>query len=1488
MVPIDVEVTATDSGGLSVSDTFTLNINNVNDAPALDNAIADQSVDEDTAFNFVMPANTFSDVDAGDSITYSAALSGGGALPTWLTFTAATQTFSGTPANGDVGTIDIDVTATDAGGLNNTDTFTLTVNNTNDAPTLDNTIADQSINEDTALNFVIPANTFGDVDAGDTLLYSATLSGGGALPAWLTFNATTQTFSGTPTNDDVGALDIEVTVTDSSAVAVSDTFTLTVNNINDAPTLDNVIADQAVEESSAFNFVVPANTFGDVDVGDTLTYSATLSGGGALPAWLSFNAATQTFSGTPANGDVGAIDVEVTATDGGSLTASDTFTLTVNNINNAPTVTNTIVDQSINEDAALNFVVPANTFTDADVGDTLAYSATLSGGGALPVWLNFNAATQTFSGAPTNDEVGDLDIEVTATDNGGLTASDTFTLTVDNMNDAPTVDNALIDQTANEGSAFNFIVPANTFSDVDVGDTLTYSATLNGGGALPAWLTFNAATQTFSGTPASGDLGTLDVEVTVTDGGSLTASDSFTLTVNDINDAPTLDNAIVNQSVDEDAAFNFVVPANTFSDPDTGDTLLYSATLSGGGALPTWLTFNAATQTFSGTPTNDEVGNIDIEVTVTDSGSLTASDTFTLTVNNINDAPTLDNALVDQTANEDTAFTFVVPANTFSDVDAGDTLNYSATLSGGGALPTWLTFNAATQTFSGTPTNGDVGAIDVEVTVTDSGSLTVSDTFTLNVTNMNNVPTVTNAIVDQSVDEDTLYNFTLPANTFSDIDAGDSITYSAMLAGGAALPSWLVFNPGLQAFSGAPTNDEVGSIDIEVTATDGGGLTTTDTFTLTVSNTNDAPILDNVVADQVATEDTAFTFVVPANTFSDPDVGDTLTYSATLVGGAALPSWLTFNAATQTFSGTPTNDEVGNIDVEVVATDSGILSASDVFTLTVNNTNDAPTLDNAIANQSTDEDAAFTFVVPANTFSDPDVGDTLTYSATLSGGGALPSWLTFNAVTRTFSGTPLNGDVGNIDVEVTATDGGSLTATDTFTLTVNNTNDVPTLDSAIADQVATEDAAFNFIVPANTFSDIDVGDTLNYSATLSGGGALPTWLTFNTTTQTFSGTPANGDVGTISIEVTATDESSASVADTFDIQVNADAGFIDLIGTSGNDTLIAPTQEKYHIQGLGGHDVLAGKDANDLIEGGSGDDDLYGEGGADTLEGGDDHDNLYGQAGDDILKGGNGWDNLDGGTGADQLIGGDGSDNYFVDNAGDTIVENSNEGFDDVTSTVSYTLPDHVEELYLEFNGANINATGNDIANVLEGNHANNVLMALGGDDTVYSGMGNDTADGGSGDDTVYGHEGDDILIGGIGDDDLYGDTGSDTYRFNIGDGDDWIYETNNPEVGDVDKIEYGTNIDEGDLWFVQAGDHLDIYTLGTSDKVRARNWYNQTNKRIEEIHTDNGMLLDDSDVQQLVDAMAAFGAPTNGEVTLTQTEQDQIDTAIAAAWQVA
>ena len=113
----------------------------------------------------------------------------------------------------------------------------------------------------------------------------------------------------------------------------------------------------------------------------------------------------------------------------------------------------------------------------------------------------------------------------------GATSSTTLTVTLHGANDAPVLASQTPDQNAVVGSAFSLTLPASTFTDVDAGDTLAYSATAADGSPLPTWLTFNASTQTFSGTPAAANVGTLSVKPSATDLGGLAASEIFNIAV---------------------------------------------------------------------------------------------------------------------------------------------------------------------------------------------------------------------------------------------------------------------------------------------------------------------------------------------------------------------------------------------------------------------------------------------------------------------------------------------------------------------------------------------------------------------------------------------------------------------------------------------------------------------------------------------------------------------------------------------------------------------------------------------------------------------------------------------------------------------------------------------------------------------------------------------------------------------------------------------
>lgn len=553
--------------------------------------------------------------------------------------------------------------------------------------------------------------------------------------------------------------------------------------------------------------------------------------------------------------------------------------------------------------------------------------------------------------------------------------------------------------------------------------------------------------------------------------------------------------------------------------------------------------------------------------------------------------------------------------------------------------------------------------------------------------------------------------------------------------------------------------------------------------------------------------------------------------------------------------------------------------------------NDAPVVVNALSNQAVNENALFSHTIPANTFGDYE-GDAMTYSAELANGDTLPTWLSFNAVTRTFTGTPDNDAVGTLIIKVIATDTNGASTPTTFNVTVNNVNNVPTVVGVTEVQFAKEGAAFNFTVPQTLFNDVDVGDALTLSATLANGDALPAWLSFNPLTNTFTGTPAFADVGIINIKVIATDNLGAS---TFSVLTLDTANVI--TGTTGADTMAGGDGSNFYVvnhardlitENLNGgtdtaeiniakytladniermvlvkniagnltgnalNNTIIGNAKNDILRGGAGNDTLNGGLGADIMVGGIGNDTYYvdnvldlvidlvnnqttnygvdtviskvsynlnavamdaagnvirnaaglpviraagvenltltgtaningtGNALNNIITGNAGNNIINGGLGDDTMIGGLGNDTYIVHNANDQVVEQFNAGIDLVKSKVSYTLQNHVENLTLldgavngVIVGTNINGTGNALNNIITGNLGNNVLSGGIGNDTLNGGAGNDTLigdeghdrlDGGLGNDTLNGGAGNDTLIGGIGNDSMVGGAGNDTY----------------------------------------------------------------------------------------------------------------------------
>jgi len=696
------------------------------------------------------------------------------------------------------------------------------------------------------------------------------------------------------------------------------------------------------------------------------------------------------------------------------------------------------------------------------------------------------------------------------------------------------------------------------FNDVDFihGDTLTYSAALTDGSPLPAWLTFDAATGTFSGTPGNGDAGILNVAVTATDSGGLSATTNFVLTVTgngQVNAAPLASSDTANAG--EDTAQTTIAVAALLAndtDPDAGDSLSMvgfdTATVQG----------NTVTQDANGDLVLDIGNNYQslgagqtatdsFTYTIGDAAGATASATVDVTIEGVNDAPVTATAIADQQTNEDAPFSFMVPAGTFTDIDNGDVLTYSATLADGSALPNWLTFDAATQTFSGTPVNGDVGSLNVLVTATDTGGLSATSAFMLDVSNVNDAPVAAGDAVAANEDAATtsIAAADLLANDY-DIDAGDAFVltgFDAVSTNGNVVTrdaaGNLVFDIGSRYQSLA--QGQAATDSFSYTITDAAGATSTATVTVTINGANDGPVTQDDFAGMSQDAVQPVSGNVLAND-SDVDQGTVLGVANAGVIAGSYGS-LTLNAD-GSYSYALDNALVQSLAAGQIATDIFVYQATDgiattpaTLTVTINGINDAPVAANALADQAASQDAAFSFTIPANAFTDIDNGDTLTYGATLADGSALPSWLTFDAATQTFSGTPANGDVGSLSVLVTATDTGGLSASSTFGLNVVNVNDAPTANADAG--AAVEDGGAVLLDAAtllanDTDPDFIHGDALSIVGVSQAASGAAVALV--PSTGSGQGSSVQYDVGTLFQSLAqgqvATDTFSYTVSDT--------------------------------------------------------------------------------------------------------------------------------------------------------------------------------------------------------------------------------------------------------------------------------------------------------------------------------------------------------------------
>ena len=579
-------------------------------------------------------------------------------------------------------------------------------------------------------------------------------------------------------------------------------------------------------------------------------------------------------------------------------------------------------------------------------------------------------------------------------------------------NNAPTVPNAIPDQTATAETGFSYQFPANTFNDTDTGQTLSYTATKDDGTMLPTWLVFTPGTRTFAGTPAATDVETVSVKVTASDGNGGSVSDEFDITVTA---APPTFISNTGQTL---ASTPISIRATAFT-TGTGTYTLSSVAIYLGAQAP------------SSTPV------VQIYTNGTDSlpGTLVANMTNPATV--VNSVVNIFTAPANITLSASTTY-WVVTSN-------------SAETTGNGFR---ITTTSSSTLDSGTAAGWSIGGARYKSANADTSwtTSTFRTRFQIRGTDgtapTNNAPTVPNAIPDQTATAGTGFSYQFPTNTFNDTDTGQTLSYTATKDDGTMLPTWLVFTASTRTFAGTPATADVGTVAVKVTASDGNGGSVSDTFDFTVAATvPGAPTSLSATASGATTIDLSWT--APAD-----NGGSAVTGYKIEVSPNGTSNWTNLVADTNSTTYAHTGLAAGTTrHYRVSAINSiGTSTPSDVANATTGTaTNNAPTVPNAIPDQTATAGTGFSYQFPANSFNDTDTGDTLSYTATKADGMTLPTWLAFTDSTRTFAGTPVVADTGTVSVKVTASDGNGGSVSDTFDITVVNGAGICARTAAVRD-----------------------------------------------------------------------------------------------------------------------------------------------------------------------------------------------------------------------------------------------------------------------------------------------------------------------------------------------------------------------------------------------------------------------------------------------------
>jgi len=1005
---IEVTVTATDSGGLSTEETFTIDVQDVNEGPS-DLSLDGASVAENDAGAVIGTLSSF-DPDAGDSVTYTVS------DDRFEVVDGELRLADGVSLDHEEAiSIELTVTATDSGGLSTEETFTIDVQDVNEGPS-DLALDGSSVAENDAGAVVGTLSSF-DPDAGDSVTYTVSDDRFEVVDGQL------RLVDGVSLDhEEMASIELTVTATDSGGLSTEETFTIDVQDVNEGPS-DLSLDGSSVAENDAGAVIGTLSSF-DPDAGDSVTYTVSddrfevVDGQLRLADGVSLD-----------HEEAASIEVTVTATDSGGLSTEETFTIDVQDVNEGPSDLS-LDGASVAENDAGAVIGTLSSF-DPDAGDSVTYTVSDDRFEVVDGELRLVDGVSL-----DHEEAASIELTVTATDSGGLSTEETFTIDVQDVNEGPS-DLSLDNATVSENDPGAVVGTLSSF-DPDAGDSVTYTVSDD------RFEVVNGELRLADGVGLDHEeAASIELTVTATDSGGLSTEETFTIDVQDVNEGPT-NLTLDGSSVTENDAGVGVGTLSSF-DPDAGDSVTYTV------SDDRFEVVDGELRLVDGVSLDhEEAASIELTVTATDSGGLSTEETFTIDVQDINEGPSdlsLDNATVSE--NDPGA---VVGTLSSFDPDAGDSVTYTV------SDDRFEVVDGTLRLADGVSLDHEeIDSIDLTVTATDGDGASVTEAFTITVEDVNEAPfnlTLTRETgiaesdfaagdghVGQSIErlglETDAIVFTLSFTTAADV----STTQTLFETGGSVYGTNVVIEDGMLLIYAGEGNDLELSVPINGdteynfaleldTASNTIRVLLSDELPLDQMNADNSLVasltdwadrdytgsnnmgvgrvgggssqgniggdflgdiaapglqvfsdssIDDVLIAAGVDENTE-NEVVGTLSVGDPDAGDTITYTVSddrfevVDGELRLADGVTLDY-----------EAASTIDVTVTATDSGGLSTSETFRVDVVDLNEAP-VDLDIDNNTIDENTT-DGVVGTISVTDPDAGDTHTFRLVDGDGG---------------------------------------------------------------------------------------------------------------------------------------------------------------------------------------------------------------------------------------------------------------------------------------------------------------------------------------------------------------------------------------------------------------------------------------------------------------------------------------------------------------------